>query len=290
MIYKWLFTTVASIAALPIGLVAAGAIDILTNKFNGNELPDQNFDFSGSESILVAEDIPRAYIQASDLRLPEITITDTNGYDGTFITLHSVDSDETGFTAIAYQDQESGHVIISFNGMSKPWYDTTNTPFENPWQSWDDILTGVESRFSIVNRQMRDLYNFMDDVTELAGPNATYESIGYSLGGIHGLHALASWNLPFHGMSPAGLPNHPDLYSQEELDRLSLTQNFSLSSSGDFITGVVGNPGNIINLPLSDITACDPSARIDSIGPHILPTGYGKAFATGRDCGLNLKF
>jgi hypothetical protein len=125
---------------------------------------------------------------------------------------------------------------------------------------------------------MGSLYEFMGDVSEKADPDAQYEAIGYSLGGIHGLHAKAVWGIPFTGLSPAGLPNHSELYTSSELDRVDLNTSFSFSTNDDFITGSVGKTGPLEHLDRNEIKAENPDLKIDSIGPHILPTGYHSIF------------
>ena len=280
-ILKYAKRTIAGAFGLVAAGIVAGGINIVTNDYNSDELPAP-LDLDITETTPTIDPYSSAffYIEAADTRANIITLPDTNRQ---FTLLHAVDNDDTGFTASAYQEVGTNSVVLVFNGMSKPWADNTNTPQENPWQTWDDLLTGVESRFGIVNRQMGDLYEFMNDVTQAAGENSQYEAIGYSLGGIHGLHAKAVWGIPFTGLSPAGLPNHPDLYSSDELDRTNLTTSFSFSTTSDFITGSVGQTGPLEYLNLEEIQAEHPDARIDSIGPHILPTGYHSIFQFGRN-------
>lgn len=268
---KYGLYTLAGTFGLAASVAGIAAIDIATNDHNSDHLPESIDLQSDGSPTIDPHSSAYFYIEAADTRSSIITLPDTNRQ---FSVLHAVDDDETGFTASAYQEIGTNNVILVFNGMSKPWVDNINTPDENPLQSWDDLLTGVESRFGIVNRQMGALYEFMNDVTQISGENAQYEAIGYSLGGIHGLHAKAVWGIPFTGLSPAGLPNHPELYSGEELDRLNLSSSFSLSTTGDFITGSVGATGPMEYIDLDSIKAENPDLRIDSIGPHILPTGY----------------
>lgn len=259
---------------LALGAVAA-SIDIATNDDNGSALPAKlGLDFKASKPVIDPKRIADFYIEAADTRAAKISVADTNGETKNFELLHSVDDDKTGFTASAYKEVNGNRVVLVFNGMSKPWVDSVNTPHENPWQSWDDLLTGVESRFGIVNRQMGTLYDFMKEVHAKAGSEADYEAIGYSLGGIHGLHAKAVWGIPFTGLSPAGLPNHPKLYTAEQLKGVDLPTSFSYSTASDFITGSVGPTGPIEVIDLDKFRQQFPNAKIDSAGPHIFPPGY----------------
>lgn len=280
-ILKYAGYTIAGAFGLVATGIVAGGINIATNDYNSDELPEP-LDLNITETTPTLDPYSSAhfYIEAADTRVNIITLPNINRQ---FTLLHAIDNDNTGFTASAYQEVGTNNVVLVFNGMSKPWVDSINTPDENPWQTWDDFLTGVESRFGIVNRQMGDLYNFMNDITKAAGENARYESIGYSLGGIHGLHAKAVWGIPFTGLSPAGLPNHPNLYSNDELERVNLSTSFSFSTNNDFITGSVGQTGPIEYLDLEEIKAEHPNTRIDSIGNHILPTGYNSIFQFERN-------
>ena len=274
--FKYSAYTFGSLFALASSGVVAAYIDVATNDHNHDALPDP-IDFEISEQFPTLDPYSSAhfYIEGGDSRAEVITIPETGRV---FNRIFHVDDDETGFTASAYMEVGDNNIVFVFNGMSKPWYDSINTPDENPWQAWDDLLTGVEARLGIVNRQMGSLYQFITDVKEIAGQESRYESIGYSLGGIHGLHAKAFWGIPFTGLSPAGLPQHEELYSQQDYERLSLMSSFSFSTREDFITGSVGQTGPTIYLDRESTKAGDENVRIDSIGPHILPTGYNRLF------------
>lgn len=260
-------------AAVALSTLAGGCaiFDIATNEYNSDKLPPALDESFPARNLINTCASPDFYVKAADTRAETIETQISGGETVNFKLLHSVDTDETGFTASAYKQDGGNHVIIVFNGMSKPWKDEVNTPHESPDQMWDDIYTGVESWYGIVNRQMPHLYEFMQAVYEKAGPNSTYETIGYSLGGIHGLHALATLKIPHIGFSPSGLPSHLELYSKEELARV-LEGNHSIlfSTKYDPNTGIVGPTGPVIIV--------DAKGDIDSIGPHVIPTGYRQIF------------
>ncbi|MGZ9109056.1 MAG: hypothetical protein ACXW4B_09575 [Micavibrio sp.] len=150
---------------------------------------------------------PELYLRHFNNKEDNIVIRQTDGTETNhwrFETLREVDDPKTGFKASVVIDRDSGHAIVLYKGMDKPFKDEGAGRFSFLHDAFAAAQAMVNGGINRQTRQAEDLYR-----EALNHPDVkSLEVIGFSLGSLHANYMSAKYGAKGTVIADLSLPQN----------------------------------------------------------------------------------